>query len=44
MKVRPAAGIATVPVVVAPASAMIFVPSTKVRSWAIEPVFRNETS
>ena len=43
MNVIPPAGMVTVPVAVAPASAAIFVPSAKVRSWAIAPVFLNVT-
>ncbi len=43
MKVIPAAGTFTVPVAVWPASAAIFVPSAKVRSCRIEPVFLNVT-
>ena len=44
MKVIPAAGTATFPVAVSPAFAAIFVPSAKVRSWGMVPVFLNVTS
>ena len=44
MNGSPPAGMATVPVAVCPGSAAIFVPSAKVRSWAMAPVFSNVTS
>ncbi len=43
MNVSPAAGTLTEPVAVSPAFAAIFVPSAKVRSWLIAPVFLNVT-
>ena len=42
-KASPAAGTVTVPVALAPPSALIFVPSAKVTSWRVEPVFLNST-
>ncbi len=39
----PCAGTETVPVTVAPASAVSFVPSAKVMSCVVEPVFLNCT-
>src|SRR5215510_14204689 len=41
--VMPWPGTVTVPVTVAPASAVSFVPSAKVMSWVVEPVLWNET-
>ena len=43
-KASPAAGTVTVPVALFPPSALIFVPSAKVTSWRVEPVFLNSTS
>ncbi len=43
MKASPVAGTVTVPVALAPPSALIFVPSAKVTSWRVEPVFLNST-
>ena len=43
-KVIPPAGTVTLPLTVAPASAAIFVPSAKVRSWSVEPVLWKVTS
>ena len=42
--VIPPAGTVTMPLAVTPASATIFVPSAKVRSWSVEPVLWNVTS
>ena len=43
-KASPAAGTVTVPVALFPPSALSFVPSAKVTSWRVEPVFLNSTS
>jgi hypothetical protein len=43
MNASPAAGTVTVPVALVPPSALIFVPSAKVTSWRVEPVFLNST-
>ena len=43
-KASPAAGTVTVPVALFPPSALSLVPSAKVTSWRVEPVFLNSTS
>ena len=43
-KLMPPAGTVTLPLTVAPGSALTLVPSAKVRSWSVEPVLWKVTS